>query len=86
MMLKFLKSNVIMFRHNPTYPLLLKSTLDYQYDVNAKYNKSSHQVTEDILTTKTSVYVQYRQKHFLKFLNSKLVESVNAKGRLLGCM
>lgn len=89
MMPKFLKSNVIVFGYNPTYPLLLKSTLDYLYVINAKYNKQSHQVTEDKLTTETSVYVQYRQKN-LKFLNSKLVESVNAepvtaKGRLLGC-
>lgn len=57
----------------------LKSTVDYLYDVNAKYNEQSHQVTEDILTTKTSVYVQYRPKKNLKFLNSKLVESVNAE-------
>lgn len=62
MMPKFPKSDVIVFRYNPTHPLLLKSTLDYLYVVNAKYNKQSHQVTEDKLTTETSVYVQYRQK------------------------
>lgn len=62
MMPKFLKSNVIVFGYNPTCPLLLKSTLDYLYVINAKYNKQSHQVTEDKLTTETSVYVQYRQK------------------------
>lgn len=41
---------------------------------------NSHTGLLKILATKTSVYVQYRQKIvFLKFLNSKLVESLNAE-------